>query len=361
MLRNIHRWMPGYVKNRIAKLGKQGFPDSPVHIFVSICDHYEPLWNKVDRAAGLKRVKEWCDRYPAIADKYRDSDGETPKYTFFYPIEEYWTECMDLLTDLCHRGYGEVEVHLHHDNDTSENLRNTLLSYKNILANKHDLLSKDKTTGEVRYGFIHGNWALNNSRPDGRWCGVDNEIEILRDTGCYADFTMPSAPDITQFPIVNSIYHEDGLLMVQGPLMFNWRNRKFGIAPRIENGFIGHKGRITLPRIRLWINANIHAKNRPDYIFIKLYTHGCQDDNLEYLLKGGGLDSLFSHFVNNFNDGTNYATHFVSAREMVNVIKSIEDGCVSDDINTLRDYKYVKYDKRQYNAPERVGEVTAVK
>ena len=47
---------------------------------------------------------------------------------------------------------------------------------------------------EVGYAFIHGNWSLCNSRPDGRYCGVNNELDVLRETGCYADFTLPSAP-----------------------------------------------------------------------------------------------------------------------------------------------------------------------
>ena len=103
-------------------------------------------------------------------------------------------------------------------------------------------LLRRNATGELTYGFIHGNWALGNSRPDGRWCGVNDEISILRKTGCYADFTMPSAPDCTQTRTINSIYYatddlerpkshdtgiparvgaaapENALLMIQGPL-----------------------------------------------------------------------------------------------------------------------------------------------
>ena len=318
MLRNVHRWLPAYIKNRMSNSFQQG-TSRPKHIFLAICDHFEPLWNKVNFHTGLRRVKEWHDRYPEIADKYTDADGKKPKYTFFYPIEEYRPEYMSLLADLCHRGYGEVEVHLHHDNDTAANLRGTLLSYKQILSDNYNLLSKDKKTGEIRYGFIHGNWALNNSRPDGRMCGVDNEIEILSETGCYADFTMPSAPDITQFSIVNRIYRDKGLLMIQGPLMLNWRNRKWGIAPRIENGSINYDNHITPDRINLWVKANIHAKEKPNCIFIKLHTHGCQEKNSEYLLNEG-LDELFSSFLNKYNDGINYITHFVTAREMADAI-----------------------------------------
>lgn len=312
MLKNTHRWLPGYFAGRVKKALNPRHKGGKIQIFLAICDHFEPLWNKADYETGLKRVRAWHERYPAIADRYTDSESKKPKYTFFYPIEEYRAEYLELLADLCHRGYGEVEVHLHHDNDTAGNLRETLLRFKSILANDYNLLSKDKLTGEINYGFIHGNWAINNSRPDGRMCGVDNELEVLKETGCYADFTMPSAPDITQTSRINSIYYDKGFLMVQGPLMLNWRNRKWGIAPRIENGFIGHDGLITPDRINLWINADIRANDSSDYVFIKLYTHGCQEKNLEYLL-GGGLDELFAGF-------RGYNVHFVSAREMVNVI-----------------------------------------
>ena len=64
-----------------------------------------------------------------------------------------------------------------------------------------------RLTGEVKYGFIHGNWALDNSLPDGKHCGVNNELDVLRETGCYADFTLPSAPSPAQTRTINRIYY----------------------------------------------------------------------------------------------------------------------------------------------------------
>src|SRR5439155_815789 len=148
----------------------------------------------------------------------------------------------DALAGLCRAGYGEVEIHLHHDNDTAANLRRTLLNFKATLHEQHGLLGRDRRTNEVAYGFIHGNWALDNARSDGRWCGVNNELDVLRETGCYADFTLPSAPSPTQTHKINSIYYacddplrplshntgrdvgtgaapDKALLLIQGPLL----------------------------------------------------------------------------------------------------------------------------------------------
>src|SRR4029077_11080954 len=117
----------------------------------------------------------------------------------------------------------------------------------------HGLLSRHRTTGAIMYGFIHGNWALCNARPDGSQCGVDHEIPIRVETGCYADFTFPSAPSATQPPIINRIYYacdrpgrrsqdvplprpsENALLLVQGPLLLDWTRRKWGTVPGVEN------------------------------------------------------------------------------------------------------------------------------
>ena len=150
---------------------------------------------------------DWVTDYPRQFGGFRDSDGRKPRHTFFFPAEEYEPEYLDALTDLCAAGHGEVEIHLHHDRDTAEGLRQKLLEFKEVLASRHGLLARRRDTGEPVYAFIHGNWALCNSHPDGRHCGVNNELTVLRETGCYADLTMPSAPSPTQTPTINNLYY----------------------------------------------------------------------------------------------------------------------------------------------------------
>jgi len=361
MLRNTHIWLIEYSLKGISKCFKDK-PQEPIHIIFCICDHFEPLWNNADYKKGLNRVKTWVKRYPEVANKHCDSDGYSPKYSFFYPAEEYRPEYLDLLAELCHNGYGEVEIHLHHDNDTPENLRETLLRFKETLANRHNLLSQHEGTKEIKYGFIHGNWALDNSRRDGRWCGVNNELQILRETGCYADFTLPSAPSETQTRKINSIYyakddperpksHNKGidvevgkepygdLMIIQGPLGLNWRNRKWGILPRIENGEITFENPPTPERIDQWVSQRIHVKGRENWIFVKIHTHGAQEKNMESLL-GGYLDRLYSYLEERYNDGKDYFLHYVSPREMYNIIKAAEAGS-SGNPGTFRNYLLV--------------------
>ncbi len=335
----------------------------PKHIFLSVCDHFEPLWNRASDLTGLNRVRQWIDKYPVIVRDLKDADGYSPRHTFFYPIEEYRPEIMKELAVFCKNGYGEVEIHLHHDNDTADNLRKTLMDYKKLLFEKHGLLCTDKVDNQVKYGFIHGNWALDNSRVDGRKCGINNEIDILKETGCYADFTMPSAPDQTQTVKINSIYYaiddpqkpkshnkgvnaqlnvlnNNGLLMVQGPLALNFKERKWGILPRIENGDVSHTTKIRLERLNLWINAGISVRGSAECVFIKLYTHGCQERNSEYLL-GSGIRELFK-LAQDYACQLSVSMHFVTAREMANVIKSLENRNETVDFTQARNYRYTR-------------------
>jgi len=153
------------------------------------------------------RVARWVSDYPRLCEGHRDADGCAPKHTFFFPSEEYRPEHLDPLVALCAQGYGEIEIHLHHDNDTEANFRTSIARFCKVLHERHGALPRDPVTGEPTFAFIHGNWSLDNSRADGRWCGLNNELILLRELGCYADFTLPSAPSDTQTSTINSIYY----------------------------------------------------------------------------------------------------------------------------------------------------------
>ena len=244
-------------------------------MFLCVADHYEPMVGGAPMHVQRERIDRWTQEYPKSVDGIQDSRGRAPQHTFFYPAEVYNPEHIEKLACLCHRGHGDVEIHLHHDNDTAENLRHTLETFKETLFHEHGLLRKN-ARGQITYGFAHGNWALCNSRPDGRWCGVNNELTVLCQTGCYADFTLPSAPSSTQTDTVNSIYYasddpprpkahnlgipsrvgaapaNDRLLLIQGPLGLDWGRRKWGVLPRLENGDLRAGFPPTTARLDLW-------------------------------------------------------------------------------------------------------------
>jgi hypothetical protein len=365
--KNLHLWLFSYFlwslsrKKSVLTLRKK--MKAPVkHLLFAICDHFEPRWEDPDTLVEFERVNKWHKLYPLLAKKFCDSDGCHPRHTFFYPSEEYDPAHLSKLSSLERQGLGEVEIHLHHDNDTPENLEKTLDEFKKILRNEHGLLS---TCGkEVGYAFIHGNWAIDNSRPDGKKCGVNNELSILKKTGCFADFTMPSAPDITQTSTINSIYYVKGkdgcakshdkgrdlsigsgssngeLLMIQGPLTLNFKKRKFAIFPKIENSEISYCNPPTPDRVDLWVESGICVKGREDWVFVKTYTHGAQEKNID-LFFSGSIERMHAYLQSTYNDGAKWILHYVTAREMYNIAMAAADGKEGNP-SLYRDCKYRK-------------------
>ncbi len=321
--------------------------DEPIELFIAICDHYEPGRDGVAKQVGIALVDRWVNEYPALFDQFRDCNGRVPQHTFFFPQDEYEPEYLDRLKVLCEAGYGDVDVHLHHEADTAEQLRDKLNEFRETLYHRHGLLRRDPQTNEIVYGFIHGNWALCNSRPDGLCCGVNEEITILRETGCYADFTMPSAPSNTQTSTINSIYyatnrpgepksHDTGqpavlgkeppaesLLMIQGPLVPNWSPPKWGVFPRIENGDLHGTRPPTIDRLQLWIKANVHVQGKPNWKFIKLHTHGCKHGNIDMLL-GEQMQQFHQQLARYAQNNQSVRYHYVTAWEMALLVRQLE-------------------------------------
>ncbi len=352
--RNMQIWLGSYLRRRRPRVA-----DGPVHVMFCFVDHFEPAWGKVDLATQRERVDRWCRDYRVLASAHRDADGRPPQHSFFYPEEEYLEEHLEKIAALCADGFGEIEIHLHHDDDTPDNFKATIGRFNELLHERHGALPRDPVSGELRFGFIHGNWSLDNSRADGRWCGINNELILLRELGCYADFTLPSAPSDTQTSTINAIYHatddpqrpkshdrgepvrvggraSGDLLIVQGPLGLNWRRRRFGIIPRIENADVRRGCPPTPDRVDAWVRTGVHVEGRPEWVFVKVHTHGTQERDMDTLL-GESMHAMHTHLETRYNDGSRYVLHYVSAREVYNIIKAAEAGGTGNP-DRYRDY-----------------------
>jgi hypothetical protein len=324
-----------------------------LHVLLCIADHFEAQCGKVSPACAQERVSNWVRQYPGLFGGFRDSDGRPPRHTFFFPIDEYDADHVESLAALCRQGFGEVEVQLHHDGDGADNLRRNLERYKLLFAERHGLLGRRRTDGEIVYGFVHGNWALDNSRADGRWCGVNNELDVLRESGCIADFTLPSAPSSTQTRKINAIYYakddptrpkshdwgvdvgtagaapSDALMLIQGPLLLDWRRGK------IENGCLQASQPPDMRRLELWLKANVSVPTRPDWRFVKLHTHGAPEANQKILL-GQSMLEFHRGLQKRASVDRSFHFHYVTAREMYNLAKAAEaghDGTVADALD----------------------------
>jgi hypothetical protein len=352
--RHAENWLLPYCTDRARSfLSRSARPLG--HVWLAVADHFEPFWNFADHQTAWRRVQAWRKRWPEVASAIGVDDADAlPRYTFFYPAEQYHPGMLDALAEMTRDGIADVDVHIHHDGEGRQDFIDRISTFCERLTERHELLRK--VEGRVRFGFIHGNWALDNSFPGGRWCGLNDEITLLRDLGCYADFTMPSGACPSQSRTINTVYWctddptspksydrgipvEEGkkavgdLLMIPGPLGLRWRGR---LLPRMETGEVASYDPPTADRARLWMNL---APRIGEHAFLKLYTHGAQEANLEALLSKGLYDLFSLARAEARRRGA--CIHFVSAWQMFLAIQAISKGAnpslaVNDDLSLMR-------------------------
>jgi len=344
-------------------------PRGPLHLVIAMADHFEPAIDpesgakRVPRSEQERRLDSWSREYPDAVDRWRDHDGRPFVHTYFYPAEQYDEGLLQMLADHCHAGWGEVEVHLHHgmmQPDTAENTRSVLTEFRDHLAIRHRCLALEDGSDQPRYAFVHGNFALANSA-GGRFCGVDSEMKVLAETGCYADFTLPTGPNHPAqtvktnslyecaFPLEQAAPHREGRnlsvgsapktlpLIVQGPLVADWKRALRSPGFLLETSAVTQRNPLSLRRLVLWKQARITVQDRPDWIFIKLHCHGMDPTQHDAVL-GRSFRKFLEDLVGGAAD-RNETLHFVTAREMANIIFAACDGKHGNP-GEYRDYRF---------------------
>ncbi len=337
-----YMWLPDYVRHTLEK--NEGSAEAPTHVIFLFADHYEPGRGE----KGAKRNREWLSAYRTMADRHSDSYGRRPRHTWFYAYEQKNVEVLKELSEAVYDGYGEVEMHWHHGGDTNASFTSKLDAALEWFASFGAMIS---TAGDTvrSFGFVHGNWALDNSgRPE--HCGVSRELDILREAGCYADFTFPSFGSVSQPSKTNSIYYvrdtddsksydtgedaavgesQDGALLIfQGPVALTLSRQLF------EYGDIAPDYLPSPRRVDSWIRSGVGVKGRPQWVFVKIYTHGIQNRSAVFSEE---MDAALSYLEEKYGAGR-YRLHYVTAREAVNVLRAAEDG-LSGDPDRYRDYE----------------------
>lgn len=345
--KHLNIWLLEYIKGVFGKI----FPrkkNKPIHVMFLFVDHFE-------LAGKEPRLSEWLNKYPKLASRHQDADGVCPRHTWFYALDLMREEELEQMQFLVEKGFGEIELHWHHSHDSPESFKEKLYNGLSVFQ-KHGLMRPNNNGKSASFAFIHGNWSLDNSGGD-EFCGVDNEIFLLKQAGCYADFTFPALYSVCQPATINSIYYveDDGrpksynrgrkaqvgvkegqneFMIFEGPMTINWRDWHFKWHPTFEDGDIRTSTHSSPKRIDSWIRQNIHVEGKEDWIFVKVFCHGGQDYKV---VLGDTTDSMFSYLESAYNDGERYILHYVTAREAYNIVKAAEDG-KSGNPNLYRDY-----------------------
>ena len=105
---------------------------------------------------------------------------------------------------------------------------------------------------------------------------------------------------------------------------------------RIENGSLDGGDPPTPARARSWVAQDIHVEGRPEWVFVKIHTHGAPERNAATLL-GKVMHDFHEWLGREHNDGRRWSLHYVTAREMYNVAMAAIEGKTGDP-NFYRDH-----------------------
>ena len=362
--------------------GNDALAQGPKHLIFTFVDHFEPT--KTDNS----EVQPWISDYMAMARKHTDADGKHPIHSYFLLAcprcltgareKHMIPDQLRMLNTVTYGGFGEVDYHLHHgemdERNRTEEEAEADLHYLNDLTEdiftRHGAWVTTDPSPRNAIAFIHGMWALDNSRlndwttpddPYRQFCGVNQELRTLKEDGIYADFTFPAwgpmEPDVANDKLFYATDDEQpssyknpenveivevgkqsngDLMIVQGPKT----NTNIGYLEEV------YDNPPTLDRMDEWVSHNVHVEGKDDWVFVKVYTHGIMAElsnpkTWDYFF-GPTMDTFYNEIEEKYNDGENWKLHYTSAREMYNIIKAAEAG-VNGDPGQYRDFEISPY------------------
>jgi hypothetical protein len=119
-------------------------------------------------------------------------------------------------------------------------------------------------------------------------------------------------------------------MIFEGPLIFAPTLNARRLFLDLDDGDI-HPAKPASPsRVGRWIRANVHVAERPDWVFVKLFTHGISTQGDEDEVVGDHFSETLSYMERAFNDGRNYRLHYITAREAYNLAMSAARGARGD-------------------------------
>lgn len=350
--KQIDRWIVPYSIDLISGDHPKYSRDETTDLIFLIADHHE---HSFDNEKAKESVARWIDDYKKSIEGITDSNGRNFQYTWFYPYDNRRTPgALHKLSKFAEKGYGEVELHWHKKNISDDEFKKGLNDAVEWFGSYGALVPlTSKKRWKTAFGYVAGNWDLDNGLL--RRSGSSNEIDHLINSGAYADFTFPNSSD-AQPPFYSSIYYAqddsmprshfegtparvggngEGLMIFMGPtgLDFKEITTEFGT---IEAWWYKNFE----SRIDNWFDHAPVVEGRPEWRFVKTYTHGVQSRSL---FESGDFRVLLEELVK-FSDKEKIRLHFVTAREAYNIVKAAEDGKGGNP-----------FEYRNYEIPEYVG------
>jgi hypothetical protein len=346
-------WMADYLLS-----SPEPYKSGTRDVLFCFVDHFEPdgIWSSAEKLPlprRIRRMRNWESSYAAAVDSHLDSDGRSPQHTWFFPIQHSTSPVTEILSQWPRKGWGEIEYHLHHGRKWDANQ-----VHQQIVED----LSRLRSLGACTHGFafVHGRFAL--AAGDLAECLVTNELDLLKETGCYADFSFPNLYTPAQPSQVNSIFYarstgkakphnrgpevqfsnsipDDGLMLIQGAMWMGFTKSVF------DDSNLSLEQIPDPSRIDHWLASHVHVKGQANWIFFIVHSHSASE-NAQKMLWGGNMQHLWSALESRFKKAP-WRLHYVSAREAYNIVKAAQAGKTGNP-NDYRDYIILPPDNRKH-------------
>ena len=324
----LGRWATQAVGQRLRRVAENRTLGSrPRHLLFAFCDHYEPLWGRrVGRDRRRARARAGIEGYPQLGAAVSRRRRPPPAPLVLLSRASSTARRTSTRSAVWRAaGFGEVELHLHHDGDTAERAARTLARVSRQRTRSTAIFRAARTAG-CATPFIHGNWCLANARRDGRWCGVDDELRCCSRpaaTPTSRSRPRPTSPspasstrstgrtaisvargrtneDVGPRRRAHARPHPDD----RGPARAD-SARRWARACASRTRRSPRTIRRRRSALRTWVAQDIHVAGRPEWVFVKVHTHGAPEPQAADAARRGRSRAA-SRAHARYNDGSDW-------------------------------------------------------
>jgi hypothetical protein len=127
-------------------------------------------------------------------------------------------------------------------------------------------------------------------------------------------------------------------MIFQGPLIFAPSLSLRHLFVDLDDGDIHASQHASPTRADRWVRANVHVPQRPDWVFVKLFSHGISTSGDAEACLGDDFHETLSYLERAYNDGTRYLLHYITAREAYNLARAAAEGATGEPQQYLDAY-----------------------
>ena len=118
--------------------------------------------------------------------------------------------------------------------------------------------------------------------------------------------------------------------------MLDGSRRKWGLLPKLDNAELHGGFPPTIRRFILWLQAGVAVVGRPQWVFVKLHTHGALERNAAMLL-GEPMRAFHRGLAEYAAHRSGFAYYYVTARELADLVHQAERGVEEPELSSIQD------------------------